>query len=48
VKKIGILDAYIKLETKLFHFTWKYIYIYKADHRKNQEKDEFESLGMSP
>ncbi len=47
MKKIDILDAYIKFGTKLFHLTWEKKEKFKTCHRKSEEKGEFESLGMS-
>jgi hypothetical protein len=47
VKKINILNDYIKFGTKLFHLTLKKGKS-KTSHRKNEKKGEFESLGMSP
>jgi hypothetical protein len=38
----------IKFGTKLFHLTWKKKGKSKTNHRKNEEKGEFESLGMNP
>jgi hypothetical protein len=42
------IDAYIKFGTKLFHLTWREKMKSKTCHRKNEEKGEFKSLGMSP
>jgi hypothetical protein len=41
---VDILDAYIKIGTKLFHFTWEKKGKSKIVHRKNEEKGEFECL----
>jgi hypothetical protein len=38
VKKIDILKAYIKFETKLFHLTWKKKVKCKSSHGENEEK----------
>ncbi len=47
--KINILNAYIKFGTKWFHLTFlKKEGKSKPNHRKNEEKGEFESLGVSP
>jgi len=43
VKKVNILDAYIKLGTKLFFYKRKKGK-FKINHKKNEEKGEFESL----
>jgi hypothetical protein len=45
VKKVDIIDAYIKIGTKLFHLTReKKKGKSKKGHRKNEKKGEFESL----
>jgi hypothetical protein len=43
VKKINILDAYIKFRMKLFFYRRKKGK-FKTSHKKNEEKGEFESL----
>jgi hypothetical protein len=48
VKKIDIMDAYIKFGTKLFHLTWEKKEKSKTCHRKSEEKGEFEFVGVSP
>jgi hypothetical protein len=47
MKKIDILDAYIRFGAKLFHLKWGKNGKSKTCHRKNEKKGEFESLGMS-
>ncbi len=44
---IYILDAYMKFETKLCHLTWEKKGKSKIGHKKNEEKGEFEPLGMN-
>jgi hypothetical protein len=43
VKKKNILDAYIKFETRLYFYRRKKEK-FKVNHKKNEEKGEFESL----
>ncbi len=47
MKKIDIINAYIKLGTKLFHLTWERKAKFKIGHYKKNEKGEFESLGVN-
>jgi hypothetical protein len=45
VEKINIIDAYIKIGTKLCHLTRKRKNKkFKTSHKKNEKKNEFESL----
>jgi hypothetical protein len=48
MKKVNILDTYIKFGTKWFHLTWEKKGKSKTCHKKNEKKGEFESLGVSP
>ncbi len=48
MKTIDILDAYIEFGTKLIHLTCEKKEKSKTSHKKSEEKDEFESLKMSP
>jgi len=43
MKKIDILEAYIKFGTKLFHLTLEKKVKCKINHRKNEKKGEFGS-----
>jgi hypothetical protein len=44
MKKIDILEAYIKFGTNCFHLTWEKKVKCKIDYGKSEEKGEFGSL----
>jgi hypothetical protein len=48
MKKIDIVDAYIKFRAKSFHLTWGWKGKSKIGHRKSEKKMNLKVVGVSP